>query len=195
MGCHCLLQCMKVKSLSRVRLLATPWTVAYQAPLSMGFSRQEYWSGVPLPSPIKIDPNLTTGVLIKTGDVDTETHTQMYLHAKKPHRLLVNQPEAGREVWYTHFLSAHRGNQPYFHLGSSLQPPELRGKTLVLSSPRSAVLCYGSPSKLQVGRTEPVGQGAPRQKGQHTCWGGQGGRSPRGAEWGQQGWTLWHPEK
>ena len=42
---------MKVKSLSRVRLLATPWTAAYQAPLSMGFSRQEYWSGVPLPSP------------------------------------------------------------------------------------------------------------------------------------------------
>ena len=42
---------MKVKSLSCVRLLATPWTAAYQAPLSMGFSRQEYWSGVPLPSP------------------------------------------------------------------------------------------------------------------------------------------------
>ena len=42
---------VKVKSLSRVRLLATPWTVARQAPPSMGFSRQEYWSGVPLPSP------------------------------------------------------------------------------------------------------------------------------------------------
>ena len=41
----------KVKLLSRVRLLATPWTAAYQAPPSMGFSRQEYWSGVPLPSP------------------------------------------------------------------------------------------------------------------------------------------------
>ena len=42
---------MKVKSLSRVQLLATPWTAAHQAPLSMGFSRQEYWSGVPSPSP------------------------------------------------------------------------------------------------------------------------------------------------
>ena len=41
---------VKVKSLSRVRLLATPWTSAYQAPLSMGFSRQEYWNGLPLPS-------------------------------------------------------------------------------------------------------------------------------------------------
>ena len=45
---------MKVKLLSRVRLLATPWTAAYQAPLPMGFSRQEYWSGVPSPSPILI---------------------------------------------------------------------------------------------------------------------------------------------
>jgi len=42
---------VKVKSLSRVRLFSTPWTAAYQAPPSMGFSRQEYWSGVPLPSP------------------------------------------------------------------------------------------------------------------------------------------------
>ena len=42
---------VKVKSLSRVQLFATPWTVAYQAPLSMGFSRQEYWSGLPFPSP------------------------------------------------------------------------------------------------------------------------------------------------
>ena len=41
----------KVKSLSHVQLLATPWTAAHQAPPSMGFSRQEYWSGVSLPSP------------------------------------------------------------------------------------------------------------------------------------------------
>ena len=43
---------LKVKLLSRVRLLATPWTAAYQAPPPMGFSRQEYWSRVPLPSPL-----------------------------------------------------------------------------------------------------------------------------------------------
>ena len=42
---------LKVKSLSHVRLFATPWTVAHQAPPSMGFSRQEYWSGLPFPSP------------------------------------------------------------------------------------------------------------------------------------------------
>ena len=40
-----------MKSLSRVQLFATPWTVAHQAPPSMGFSRQEYWSGLPFPSP------------------------------------------------------------------------------------------------------------------------------------------------
>jgi len=42
---------VNVKLLSRVQLFATPWTAAYQAPPSMGFSRQQYWSGVPLPSP------------------------------------------------------------------------------------------------------------------------------------------------
>ena len=40
-----------MKSLSRVQLFVTPWTVAYDTPLSMGFSRQEYWSGLPFPSP------------------------------------------------------------------------------------------------------------------------------------------------
>ena len=57
-GSHFLFQCMKmkvkVKSLRRVRLFTTPWTAAHQAPPSMGFSRQEYWSGLPLPSPIGV---------------------------------------------------------------------------------------------------------------------------------------------
>ena len=44
---------VKVKSLSCIWLLVTPWTAAYQAPPSMGFSKQEYWSGVPLPSPTR----------------------------------------------------------------------------------------------------------------------------------------------
>ena len=48
---------MKVKLLIRVRLFATPWTAAYEAPPPMGFSRQEYWSGVPSPSPVdSVDP-------------------------------------------------------------------------------------------------------------------------------------------
>ena len=44
---------MKLNLLNRVQLLAIPWSEAYQAPPSMGFSRQEYWSGVPLPSPMQ----------------------------------------------------------------------------------------------------------------------------------------------
>ena len=55
---------VKVKSLSCVPLWATPWTAAYQAPLPMGFSRQEYWSGVPLPS-LNLEH---TAQLIITGD-------------------------------------------------------------------------------------------------------------------------------
>ena len=51
-----------MKSLSRVQLFATTWTVAYQAPLSMGFSRQEYWSGVPFPSPEDLpNPGIEAG--------------------------------------------------------------------------------------------------------------------------------------
>ena len=53
---------MKVKLLSRVRLFATSWTVAYQASPSMGFSRQEYWSGLPFPSPGDLpDPGTEPG--------------------------------------------------------------------------------------------------------------------------------------
>ena len=52
----------EVKSLSRVRLFVTLWTVARQAPLSMGLSRQEYWSGVPFPSPGDLpDPGIEPG--------------------------------------------------------------------------------------------------------------------------------------
>ena len=55
---------VKMKSLSPVRLFATPWTVAYQAPQFMEFSRQEYWSGLPFPSPWDLpDPGIDPGLL------------------------------------------------------------------------------------------------------------------------------------
>ena len=58
----CLKVKVKVKSLSRVGLFVTPWTVAYQVPPSMGFSRQEYWSGLPFPSPGDLpDPGIEPG--------------------------------------------------------------------------------------------------------------------------------------
>ena len=53
---------MKVKSLSHVRLFGTPWTIAHQAPPFMEFSRQEYWSGLPVPSPEDLpDPGIEPG--------------------------------------------------------------------------------------------------------------------------------------
>ena len=80
-------QKVKVKSLSHVPLFATPWTIAYQAPLSMGLSGQEYWSGLPCPPPgdlpdpgIKPEPLMipalageffTTGAIGKAQTVST----------------------------------------------------------------------------------------------------------------------------
>ena len=59
---HIFPQKVKVKSLSRVQLFATPWTVAHQAPPSMEFSKQEYWSGLPFPSPGGLpDPGIEPG--------------------------------------------------------------------------------------------------------------------------------------
>ena len=63
---------MKVKSLSHVQLFATPWTIAYQAPPSMGFSRQEYWSGLPFPSPGDL-PN--SGIEPKSPTLEADTLT------------------------------------------------------------------------------------------------------------------------
>ena len=69
---------VKGKSLSRVRLLATPWTAAYQAPPSMGFSRQEYWSGVPLPSPSQV---LLPKIKLPWQVIDTTVHSGSRPHA------------------------------------------------------------------------------------------------------------------
>ena len=63
---------VKVKSLSRIRLFATPWTAAYQAPQSMEFSRQEYWSGLPFPSPgVLPDPGIEPGSPASQADALT----------------------------------------------------------------------------------------------------------------------------
>ena len=73
---------MQVKLLSRVQFFTTPWTVAYQAPLSMGFSRQEYWSGLPFPSPRDL-PNLG----IEPGSLALQT-LYCLSHQKSPTSLI-----------------------------------------------------------------------------------------------------------
>ena len=62
--CHAEVKWSEVKSLSRVRLFASPWTVALQAPSSMGFSRQEYCSGLPFPSPGDLPDYVSIAILL-----------------------------------------------------------------------------------------------------------------------------------
>ena len=80
---------VKVKSLIRVRLLATPWTIAYQAPPSMGFSRQEYWSGLPFPSPGDLpDPGIELRSPAFQADVLTSEPSiskVLYIYEGFPH--------------------------------------------------------------------------------------------------------------
>ena len=102
-GCHFLLQCMKVKLLSCVQLVATTWTAAYQAPPSMGFSRQEYWSGVPLPSPFVClvllkCPLLETNaenVIINCTHVLSVTATDYLKQMSNPYLLVLQSMLAG----------------------------------------------------------------------------------------------------
>ena len=79
---ECLKVKVKVKSPSRVRLFATPWTVAYQTPPSMGFSRQEYWSGLPFPSPGDLsNPGIKPGSPAFQADALTSEPPGKHLNA------------------------------------------------------------------------------------------------------------------
>ena len=77
---------VKVKSLSHVWLFVTPWTVAYQAPLSMGFSRQEYWSGLPFPSPEQRKPKTKWKNILQTG----KNYLQTMLPIRHPYPKYMN---------------------------------------------------------------------------------------------------------
>ena len=81
MGCHYLLQGMKVKRESEVAqscpLFATPWTAALQAPPALGFSRQEHWSGLPLPAPVM--PNSPNFKVPKVYDLATASVNKVLL--------------------------------------------------------------------------------------------------------------------
>ena len=96
---------VKVKSLNRVRLLVTPWTAAHQAPLSLGFSRQEYWSGMSLPSPIKIN------ALLKSYNV--QRHIAWFHKKSLLYSLcfptLQSQQSCKRYWWLQHGISPVEG--------------------------------------------------------------------------------------
>ena len=92
---------MKVKSLIRVRLFATPWTVAYKAPLSMGFSRQEYWSGLPFPSPGDLpDPGIESRSPALQADALTfEPPNLLYLNLTPRHHLKGKENITRENIW------------------------------------------------------------------------------------------------
>ena len=79
-----------MKSLSRVRLFGTPWTVAHQAPLSMEFSRQEYWSGLPFPSPEDLpDPEIESRSPALQADTSTRKHIYLWVTAVTDNKIEV----------------------------------------------------------------------------------------------------------
>ena len=116
-GCHFLLQCMKVesksrKSLGHVQLSATPWTAAYQAPPSMEFSRQEYWSGLPLPSPraelleARKNPKSTTSLTPLTTGSPAYLGLPRSLKSKQLHHL-----HTWPSLWQTQVLQGTLRNK------------------------------------------------------------------------------------
>ena len=100
--------------LSRVRLLATPWTAAHQAPPSMGFSRQEYWSGVPLPSPKAL--------------LQTTNHHNRHDNSHKGHHLLSIHCVLGSEA-VGHVL---HGNSPNPHSNTVKKVSPFHSRTYIL---------------------------------------------------------------
>ena len=98
-----------LKSLSRVRLFTTPWTIAYQAPPSMGFSRKEDWSGVPLPSP-------------KLSTDDPKESSDLTPHPQHTHTYITHTPFSyftiGNAIWkhlYYHLLYDSKRNHMWLH--------------------------------------------------------------------------------
>ena len=92
---------VKVKLLSHVWLLVIPWTAAYQAPPSMGFSRQEYWSGVPLPSPNWLDSS--TNKKLKKNTCTSRAPSRMWEKTTTKNRRKYFSIMYLRKVWYPEY--------------------------------------------------------------------------------------------
>ena len=150
-GCHFLLQYMKwkvkVKSLSHVWPLATPWTAAHQAPLSMGFSRQEYWSGVPLTGNALTKTYYTAFVKhwvlpLPRNELQKENNQFfLFLYSKCP-----SSPRRKEEekhiLLYRHHLKLARGQQ---HVHQSQRSPKQSGLDALLQ---------GKPDRTQTPATD-----------------------------------------
>ena len=118
----------KVKSLSRVRLFATPWAIAYQDTPSMGFSRQEYWSGVPLPSPSSSEYLLVIFcTLVHKSGIPSLSSTQSSSCIPCPITIAsLNRPSVSESLSTCFIMSALLNNYVlYIKLSVFLLPPSL----------------------------------------------------------------------
>ena len=117
-----------MKSLSRGRLLATTWTATYQAPPSMGFSRQEYWSGVPLPSPHPDKSDLLTKTALVTYSDKQQSLSLLYVTRESLVAQLVKNLPALQETWVQSLLGRYPGEENGNPLQySCLENPRDRG--------------------------------------------------------------------
>ena len=126
---------VKVKSLNHVRLLVTPRTAAYQASLSIGFSRQEYWSGVPLPSPY---------VHASWGKLWTKRYKKTKQKPKKPtHQTATSKDPGAKTVYSTCALHTPPPKGWAIHLSHPSGP--ICGHTPTITPCKEPVACYSSP--------------------------------------------------
>ena len=108
---------VKVKSLSCVWLFATPWTVAHQAPLSMGFSTQEYWSGLPFPFPgIFLTQGSNPGPLHCGQILDWMSHQGSLVSVRNPSLNLGHWPHSETSDMYLQLLIGNLYWMSYIHL-------------------------------------------------------------------------------
>ena len=141
---------MKVKSLSRVRLFAIPWTVAYQASQSVGFSRQEYWSGLPFPSPGDLpNPGIEPrSPALQADALASEPPAALSLSTKRPTggaavALLlycrVTPPGGGIEQNFTSVFLLWELNEGAFDSGLlriHLKPGGRKGESIIMKYPQ-----------------------------------------------------------
>ena len=155
-----------MKSLSRVRLFATPWTIARQAPRSVGFSRQESWSGVPFPSPGDLpDPGIESrSPASQIGSLPSKPPgkpwngkrtSQTLLTFQHPHTLPSHLLSQIRAAWFYCVNSSHFphccSHHKFPHLPSAMNDPWeiaiLKRNSFDLTSPPAAALFLHDPSQ------------------------------------------------
>ena len=124
---------VKVKLLSCVRLLATPWTAAHQDPPSMGFSRQEHWSGVPLPSPLSATKHSTYHLHLANGTITQNTMARSL--AKTEKRECQNSVKPVLLNVNLNWMSPNKGPVPKCnHLWASLVAHQIEALSIYMSS-------------------------------------------------------------